>query len=55
MLLILLQVQQVRAIRAAGKDYYKILGVPKGCDDAQLKKAYRKVSLCLCSFPHKRH
>lgn len=41
------QAQQVRAIRAAGKDYYKILGVSKNCDDAQLKKAYRKVSLSL--------
>ena len=44
----LLQMQQVRAIRAAGKDYYKVLGVPKNCDDAQLKKAYRKVSLDHC-------
>lgn len=51
MFLISLQVQQVRAIRAAGKDYYKILGVPKGCDSGQLKKAYRKVSLSPCSFP----
>ena len=25
-----------------GKDYYKILGVPKDADDAAIKKAYRK-------------
>lgn len=49
------QVEQVRNVRAAGKDYYKILGVPKNCDDAQLKKAYRKVSLGVCSISLLRH
>jgi hypothetical protein len=37
------QSDMVRQIRRAGKDYYKILGVPKNCDDSALKKAYRKV------------
>ncbi len=31
--------------KAARKDYYKILGVEKGCTDDQLKKAYRKLAL----------
>ena len=26
-------------------DYYQILGVPRGCDDAALKKAYKKLAL----------
>ena len=34
----------MRKVRAAGKDYYKVLGVPRDCDASALKKAYRKVS-----------
>lgn len=28
-----------------GKDYYTILGVPRGASDEQIKKAYRKMAL----------
>ncbi|KAI1337919.1 hypothetical protein F5Y15DRAFT_138132 [Xylariaceae sp. FL0016] len=31
--------------KAQRKDYYKILGVPKDADDAQIKKAYRKLAI----------
>jgi DnaJ-class molecular chaperone len=29
----------------AGKDYYEILEVPKNANDADIKKAYRKLAL----------
>jgi hypothetical protein len=31
------------ALAKKKKDYYQLLGVKKNCDDATLKKAYRKV------------
>lgn len=28
-----------------GKDYYKILGIPSGANEDEIKKAYRKMAL----------
>jgi preprotein translocase subunit Sec63 len=30
---------------AAGKDYYKILGVPRDASESQIKKAFRKLAV----------
>ncbi|KAI9456953.1 hypothetical protein HD554DRAFT_2026361 [Boletus coccyginus] len=38
-------VKRVRACKAT--DYYEILGVKKGCEEADIKKAYRKLALAL--------
>lgn len=44
------------ALAKKKKDYYQLLGVKKNCDDATLKKAYRKVrvlrclAICLCGL-----
>ena len=39
---LLVLLANVVAVEAAGRDLYKILGVPKNADDAAIKKAYRK-------------
>lgn len=31
--------------RSKTKDYYKILGIPKDCNEIEIKKAYRRESL----------
>ena len=36
---------EVALKRSKTKDYYKILGVHKGCNDGDIKKAYRRESL----------
>lgn len=28
-----------------GKDYYKMLGIPKGANEEEIKKAYRRMAL----------
>lgn len=33
--------------QAAGKDYYKILQIARGADDATIKKAYKRMALCV--------
>ena len=32
------------------KDYYEILGVPRGADEAALKKAYKKLAVNVSVF-----
>lgn len=41
------QADMVRQIKRAGKDYYKILGIQRSCEDSALKKAYRKLAVKL--------
>lgn len=46
-------VKRVRSCKATA--YYEILAVQEGCDDSDVKKAYRKVRFCykfLISSPH---
>jgi len=40
-----MRVANQEAKKASRKDYYKILGVDKKCNDDELKKAYRKLAL----------
>ena len=44
------QAEAVRRIKKCGRDYYAVLGLARGCSDADIKKAYRKVprSLAFC-------
>lgn len=35
-------------VQAAGRDFYKILGVPHDANEAAIKKAYRKAALKWC-------
>jgi hypothetical protein len=39
------QQQQTTMSNLNSKDYYAILGVPRGCSDAALKKAYKKLAV----------
>lgn len=41
------QVAVVKRIRSAGGDFYKVLSVEKTVDDNGIKKAYRKVGVCV--------
>lgn len=36
---------EVALKRSKTKDYYKILGVPRDCSDAEIRKGYRRESL----------
>jgi DnaJ-class molecular chaperone len=45
LLLVLVAILSVIVMAAAGADYYKILEVPRNANQAEIKKAYRKLSL----------
>jgi DnaJ-class molecular chaperone len=40
-----LLVALILVIAWAGKDYYKLLGVPKNADEKKIRKAFKKASL----------
>lgn len=39
--------ETIKRVKAAGKDYYKILGLPRDADETAIKKAYKKLALQL--------